>query len=101
MTTNKMKVGMVFDTTAYVDLTIKDFDDSPRYIKLESGLYFRDYSKEYEDWFWNIHTIKNDFDFDCRKFVRENPDHTFVASIHLLLFDTEGKIIQDVKLDYE
>lgn len=100
MATGKMKVGMLFRTTASVDLSIMDLDNSPRYIKLGPDMYFRDYSKAYQDWSWDMLLIKHDFDFDCKTFIRQNPDCDFEAEIHLILFGEDNNVLQDVQLEY-
>ena len=96
----KMKVGMLFRTTADVDLSIIDLDDSPRYLKLGPDMYFRDYSKEYEDDHWDVCSIKATFNADCKMFIYRHPNDDFEAEIHLLLFDENNEVIEGVRLDY-
>lgn len=97
-TTQKMKVGMLFRTTAPVDLTIIDFDGSPKYEKI-GDMYFQDFSKEYVEDCWDIHAFKCDLDTYGKLFVGKHPNDDFEAELHLLLFDENGEVIQDVRLE--
>lgn len=96
-----LKVGMLFMTTAKVDLTITDIDGSPRYEKLGDNLYFRDYSKEYDDTFWNMLLIKQEFDLDCKKFKQKHPNDDFEPTITLLVSDNDGNMLKGIRLEYK